>query len=85
MWVRQREPYSMYKRASSRDYMNTTDMESKEFVDTLDMEDNSGNYLWIICTYINIKIYVPWLESFHVDGFVPMVCPNYSLWEHGMC
>ncbi|XP_040370826.1 probable plastidic glucose transporter 2 isoform X2 [Rosa chinensis] len=42
MWVRQREPYSMYKRASSRDYMNTTDMESKEFVDTLDMEDNSA-------------------------------------------
>lgn len=43
MWCRHREAYSMYKRLSSRDYMNTTDVKTKEFIDTVDMEDNSGN------------------------------------------
>ncbi|XP_050379261.1 probable plastidic glucose transporter 2 [Argentina anserina] len=42
MWVRQREAYSMYKRLSSRDYMNAADMESKAVDDTLDVEDNSA-------------------------------------------
>ncbi|PQP95773.1 putative plastidic glucose transporter 2 isoform X1 [Prunus yedoensis var. nudiflora] len=39
---RQREAYSMYKRLSSRDYTNTIDMEAKELIDAIDVEENSA-------------------------------------------
>ncbi|KAL6274732.1 hypothetical protein ACE6H2_025424 [Prunus campanulata] len=39
---RQREAYSMYKRLSSRDYTNTIDMEAKELIDAMDVEENSA-------------------------------------------
>ncbi|ONH98183.1 hypothetical protein PRUPE_7G234100 [Prunus persica] len=39
---RQREAYSMYKRLSSRDYTNTVDMEAKELIDAIDVEENSA-------------------------------------------
>lgn len=43
---RQREAYSMYKRLSSRDYTNTIDMEAKELIDAIDVEENSGNSIY---------------------------------------
>lgn len=43
---RQREAYSMYKRLSSRDYTNTVDMEAKELIDAIDVEENSGNSIY---------------------------------------
>ncbi|KAI5320491.1 PREDICTED: probable plastidic glucose transporter [Prunus dulcis] len=39
---RQREAYSMYKRLSSRDYTNTIDMEAKELIDAIDVEESSA-------------------------------------------
>ncbi|CAN6540901.1 unnamed protein product [Malus baccata var. baccata] len=39
---RHREAFSMYKRLSSRDYSNTIDLDTKELMDPLDMEESSG-------------------------------------------
>lgn len=43
MWPRQREAALMYKRMSSRDYTETVDVESRDYVNTNAMEEKSGS------------------------------------------
>ncbi|POO00906.1 Sugar/inositol transporter [Trema orientale] len=42
MWARQREASSMYKRLSSRDYTDTLDAESRDYMNPMDLEDKSA-------------------------------------------
>ncbi|XP_015898271.1 probable plastidic glucose transporter 2 isoform X1 [Ziziphus jujuba] len=42
MWTRQRETSSMYKRLSSRDNTHTVDVDSRDYLNTTDMEENSA-------------------------------------------